>query len=89
MAVSEKTIVNRIVKKYGEVIDLRKSPEAMIEILRTFAPMLENGGLPPGGTPPPPPGPAQMREEATLDDVLREVLRISRQVRQLEKRLGS
>jgi hypothetical protein len=92
MAVSEAEIVNRIIKKHGEVIDLNQQPDVVIEILRVFGPLLEDdedGGLPPGGTPPSPPGPTAMGLEVTLSDVMHELLKLSQQVAELGTRLGS
>jgi hypothetical protein len=74
------------------VIDLRESPEVIIDVIRTFRWQLDepNGGLPPGGTPPPPPpGPDDHVIEPTMTDVMRELLKLSKQVATLQKRLGS
>ena len=73
MALSKKeaTIVKEVAKQYGNVIDLKKSPAVLIEILRNFGGILvEDGGAggaptapPPstmavGVSPPPPPSPS-------------------------------
>ncbi|MGH6797563.1 MAG: hypothetical protein ACREDI_04180 [Roseiarcus sp.] len=84
---SETEIVKRIIKRYGETINLKTSPHTMIEILRAFA--LEDngdGGLPPGGTPPPP-GPAEFGGGVRLEEVMAEVLKLSRAVNKLSRQL--
>lgn len=63
-------LVQRIIKKHGPVIDLKKNPDVLIDILRGFdldggtpEPPPPNdggglpGGLPPAPDPPPPPAP--------------------------------
>jgi len=88
----EKRIVRDIKKQYGAVIDLDRSPLVVIEIIRRFAFEVASGldgGAPPGGAPPgPPPGPSVMGGTVTLDEVMREVLKLSRQVAQIKKQLG-
>jgi hypothetical protein len=55
---SDERIVEQIVKKHGEVLNLRENPGVIIDILRRFGPAMDHddGGLP-GGVPPSPPGP--------------------------------
>lgn len=94
---SEDEIVQRAIAKFGPVLDLHANPQALIDIVRA-ARVSEpgDGGSPPGGTPKPPPGPTSMHVgEATLDDVMAEVLRLSRrlgeatkEIAQLRDRLG-
>jgi hypothetical protein len=56
---SEEHVVKHIIKRYGEVIDLRESPEVIIDIIRTFGTggveEAPDGGSLPGGAPPAPP----------------------------------
>jgi hypothetical protein len=54
---SDERIIEQIVKKHGEVINVRENPQAIIDILRRFGPALDDGGLPGGVPPAPPPGP--------------------------------
>jgi hypothetical protein len=80
-------IVKRIIKRYGAVIDLNKSPGTIIEILRTVAMDLD-GGSPPGGTPPapsPPPGPSSVQGRVTNEEIMRQLLSISRAISKLSK----
>jgi len=56
------SVVQQIIKRYGPVIDLRKDPTAIIDIIRNFGDVFDDdgppdGGLPPGGAPDPPPAP--------------------------------
>lgn len=81
---SDDDIVQRAIAKFGPVLDLRANPQALIDIVRAArVSEPDDGGLPPGGVPepPPPPGPTSMQVgEATLDDVMAEVLRLSRRL---------
>lgn len=77
---SEKNTIARIIRKHGALIDLRKNPEVMIEILRKFADDLD-GGSPPGGTPPSPPGPTSFQDRVTNEDLLRSILSLTRQIK--------
>jgi hypothetical protein len=80
----EKTLIAKIAKKYGDVIDLKKNPEVMIEILRTF-PLYNDGGLPGGVPPSPPPGPTSFQDRVSNEDLMKAVLQLSRQVKALTK----
>ncbi|MCU1263192.1 MAG: hypothetical protein JWO80_6077 [Bryobacterales bacterium] len=82
--VSEDKIVRDVIKKYGDTINLKKTPFVLIEILRTHGTLLEpgDGGSPPGGTPPPPPGPASRRIDNEL--LLNEILKLGRQIKSLQ-----
>jgi hypothetical protein len=82
---SDEEIVARIIKKYGAKLDLKKNPEAIIDIIRTFEP--DDGGLPPGGVPEPP-GPAAAHG-VTNEELLKEVLKLSRAVAQIAKQVGA
>jgi hypothetical protein len=78
----EEKLVKEIIKKYGPVINLKESPYIMVEILRKYGPIFQDdGGLPPGGVPPePPPGPDD-RDKVHNSDILKEVLKLSRDVK--------
>ena len=89
MADSNK-IIKQIIKRHGDVINLKQSPQTIIDIIRTFGPILEDdGGLPGGVPPPPPPGPSSFQISVTLDEVMREILKLSRSVTQIRQQLGA
>ena len=79
-------LVNRIIKRYGPVIDLRANPEAIIDIIRRFAEETD-GGQPCGGTPnpPPPPSPSRVADRVTNEEIMKAVLKLSRDVSALRK----
>jgi hypothetical protein len=82
---NEKLIVEKLIKKYGAVIDLNKNPEIIIDILRKFA-FEDDGGLPGGVPPAPPPGPTSFQESVTNEDLLKAILNLSRQVKAMKAR---
>lgn len=104
MALSKKetNIVKEVVKQYGDVIDLKKSPAVLIEILRNFGGILvEDGGA--GGAPTapppstmavgvsPPPPPASLGSELgniTLPAVMKVVLQVQRDVAAIKQTLA-
>ena len=66
-------VVAEIKRRYGHVIDLDKSPMAIIEIIHNFRHLLDEvagpdgtGGGPPGPPPPPPLSPLPSRSERRL-----------------------
>lgn len=81
-------LVNKIIKRYGPVIDLRTHPEVIIDIMRRFDEP-PDGGTPCGGvpSPPPPPSPSMVGERVTNDEILKAVLALSRQVSAIRKSL--
>jgi hypothetical protein len=83
----EDRIVRQIIKDYGAQLDLRANPDVFIQIVRKYALDLagEDGGLPPGGVGPV--GPA-LPEAPRIDDVLKEIQKLQRQVAKLAKQLG-
>lgn len=74
---SDAEIIRKIIKRYGEVIDLKKSPQAIIDIIRTFAD--DDGGSPPGGAPPGP-GPTSFQAGIANEEILKAVLKLARDV---------
>jgi hypothetical protein len=85
-------IVEQIIGRYGEVIDLRQNPGVIIDIIRSFGPSVadDDGGAPPGGAPPAPsppgpepPGPADFHDRVTNTDIMKELLKVSRAVEAL------
>ena len=83
----EDRIVRQIIKEYGAQVDLRANPDMFIEIVRKYALDLagEDGGLPPGGVGPV--GPA-LPQSPRIDDVLKEIKKLQRQVANLAKKIG-
>ena len=74
----EMKVVNQIIKRYGSVIDLEKDPSVMIEILRKFTIFGSEPGTPDGGTPPT--GPTSHQGRVTNEDLMKAILKLSRQV---------
>jgi hypothetical protein len=82
---SEEQIIKRVIQRYGEVINLRETPFVLIEILRDFSSRLTpDGGSPPGGVGPV--GPAGRIDNALL---LRELLKIGREVTAIKRKVGA
>ncbi|HYP05337.1 MAG TPA: hypothetical protein VER03_03810 [Bryobacteraceae bacterium] len=88
----EQTIKD-IITRYGEVIDLRKTPYLILEIVRNYAGGLVNipdGGVSVAGvgTPPGPTGSmAQLGNVVDNAQIMKEVLKLSRQVTVLTERI--
>jgi hypothetical protein len=99
---STSAFIQRIIKKYGPVIDLKKNPDILIDIIRSLdidggtpeppPPPPDDGGGLPGGVPnpppaPDPPGPSEIGRLVTNEEVLRAVLQLSRDVASIQKSL--
>ncbi len=85
--VSEDKIVRDVMKRYGDTIDLKKTPYVLIEILRGYGKLFEDdGGSPPGGTPPPPPPPGPEGRRIDNAVLLNEILKLGRQIKALERK---
>jgi hypothetical protein len=85
----EDDIIALVRDRYGSVINIDERPEIVIEIIRRFGADDPDGGLPPGGAPNPPPGPTSMQDGPDLGDVMKEILKVSRQIAVLEERLNA
>lgn len=83
-------IVERAIAKFGSVLDLNSNPQALLDIVH--AARLQDhdpdGGLPPGGTPPPPGPTSSQGSEATLDDLMVEVFKLSRRLTDTTKEIA-
>ena len=81
----EEKIITQIIERYGDLIDLKKMPYAIIEILRKFGKDIsEDNGNPCGGTPPVP-GPSGI-PIIMGDDLMKEILKLSRAVKILDQK---
>lgn len=87
--IREDEIIVFVRERYGSVIDIDERPETLIDIIRRFGADDPDGGLPPGGAPNPPPGPTSMQQGPNLGDLMKEILKISRQISMLEERIGA
>jgi hypothetical protein len=87
----EKALVAKIIKLHGPVIDLRKSPGVIIDILHRFADGPDGGGNPCGGVPPSPPPPPSSRagERITPEDLMKALLALSRDVAGIKKTVNA
>jgi hypothetical protein len=84
-------LIEKIIKRYGPVIDLRKEPEVFIDILRTvLADEPPDGGQPCGGTPlPPPPPGSRIAGEVTNEELMKAILKLTREISAIKTTLGS
>jgi hypothetical protein len=92
---NEKQIVAAIIRRHGPMIDLRAQPSLIIDIIRQFGyvadePGTPDGGSAPGGAPkPPPPDPSRMGSIVQLDDVMKVLLKVSRDVARLNSQVSA
>jgi hypothetical protein len=88
--------IERIAEQFGPVIDLRRSPGVLIEILRNFGVVIGQNDDGTGGAPPaPPPTPPSSIAIAgpgsgtvTLEDLMRVVLDLRQEVIKLSERVS-
>ena len=100
----QKTVIDNIINRYGDVINLKENPHLMMEILRNHAGgiRVEEGdagvSVAGVGTPPPaptPPGPDSSNIKSSLGNVvdnveiMKEVLKLGKQVSQLTDHVKS
>jgi hypothetical protein len=89
-------VVGQIIARYGEVIDLRQNPRVIIDIIRSFGPVMTGDAGAPAGVPSPPPppppppgpspGPSSFGDPVTNTDIMKELLKVSRGVEALAAR---
>ncbi len=89
MSKKENRVVQQVVKAHGPTLDLEAQPEVLVEIVRKWAfDLIEevpDAGVSPGGVGPV--GPTSLEAGPGLEDVLREVISLQRQVDKLSRRL--
>ena len=89
-----RSVVDQIGERFGRVIDLDKSPFVIIEILREFGGVVRSegggggGGVSPGvstiaGSPP------SAEDQVELADVMKAVLRLQRDLKDVKAHLGT
>jgi hypothetical protein len=91
---SDEEIIKDVIARYGEVIDLRKTPYVLIEILRTHGSGLADvpdGGVSVAGVGTPPPGPSgEINSGGNVVDnvqIMKEILKLSKQMHVLTERI--
>jgi hypothetical protein len=90
MTREQKALISKVTKKYGSTIDLNTHPEVLFEILRTFGRLFDDppdGGSKPGGVGPPP-DPCIV-ERITTEDLMRAILKLTRDVATLKAAIGA
>jgi hypothetical protein len=91
MSKKENRVIQQVVKAHGPTIDLEAQPELFVEIVRKWAfDILEevpDAGVRPAGVGPV--GPTSLEIGPGIEDVLKEVLALQRQVDKLSRRLDS
>lgn len=91
MTREQKAIISKVTKKYGSTIDLKANPEVLIEILRAFGRLFDDdpdGGLPGGVGPISPPDPCIV-ERMTMEDLMKAILKLTREVATLKAAIGA
>lgn len=75
-------IIEKVIRTYGPRLDLDTRPELLIEILRSYGPVFydPDGGSPPGGVGPVPPACIIEAPGISLEEVMKAVLKLSRDV---------
>ncbi len=78
----DEDLIKNVIAKYGTTLDLQKRPHELIDVLRNFKfDDSPDGGSLPGGVPEPPPGPTSMQfENVRLEEVMAQILQLSRDV---------
>jgi hypothetical protein len=95
-------VIREIRERYGDVINLSTSPSVLIEIIRNYRNIFEDddatGGVSPGTstvavagpdsppTPPSPPSPPES-DRLEIDEILKGILLLQRQIDTLDKKL--
>ena len=94
MTREQQAVISKVTKKYGSTINLNTHPEVLFEILRAFGRLFDDpdGGLPGGVGPVPPPPPPPCIVEGglvTQEDIMKAILRLTRDVAALKSSIES
>lgn len=88
----DEEIIAFVVKRHGPIINVEQNPEILIDIIRRFR---EDDGPPDGGqpcggvpSPPPPPSPSLVAEGVTLNDLMKQLLTLTREISSIKEQLG-
>lgn len=89
MTREQKAAIAKVIKKYGAKIDLETHPEVLIEILRSFGRLFDDGdgGAKPGGVGP---NPCIVEDgRVTEQELMKAILHVSREVASIKSLLRS
>jgi hypothetical protein len=75
--------IKRVIKKHGPILDLRKDPEVLVDIVRSLGGAAAEGPVC-GGTPP---VPSKAGAVVTNEDIMRAILKLSRDVDTLKRNM--
>ncbi len=87
----QEKVIKEIIKRYGENIDLKKSPYLIAEIIREFSSVfvvpdvIQSEPIP--GSPPPPPPPAPPPSPHAMFDPREQVIKLTAQVNTALKKI--
>lgn len=96
MVKKQEKVIKDIIKRYGQTIDLKKSPYVIAEIIREFSTAFPNPGLAQSGPvpgshgtpPPPPPSPTDMgNPKDQYTQLSAELKKAVKRITQLEAKL--
>ena len=86
MSKKENRVIQQVVKAHGPTLDLESQPEVLVEIFRKWGfdlmDEIPDAGVRPGGV-----GPTSLEAGPGIEDVLKEVISLQRQVDKLSRRL--
>jgi hypothetical protein len=86
MSSRDNRVIQQIVKAYGPTLDLDAHPEVLVEIVRKWGfdlvEEIPDAGVRPGGV-----GPTSLEGGPGIEDVLRAVISLQRQVDKISRRL--
>jgi hypothetical protein len=89
MTREQKAAVAKVIKKYGSKIDLEANPDVLIEILRSFGRLFDDGdgGAKPGGVGP---NPCLVEDgRVTEQEIMKAILHLSREVASIKSLIRS